>query len=186
MSDHTRTFYHFICKGWRFLYLCFSARYVTHVRSRLYQPVRQYHAASCCRSDAEHQYRPADVIRTGFHGPYRDSARYLMAGGFRLLPYGFWCQNRRESDPGSYLRWYRDVFFAPAAHLSERIILPTSAVADHTMFFLWASRSKVAGSAGNKGCMRSSLIGNFIASHSSICCGNRSLLYIAQVIKGRA
>ncbi len=52
------------------------------------------------------------VARTGFHELVRGLARYLTGGHFRLLPDGFWCQNRRESDPAHYLRRYRDVFLS--------------------------------------------------------------------------
>ena len=64
------------------------------------------------RSDAERQYRPEVVARTGFHEPARGLTRYFTGDRFRLLPDGFWCRNRRESDPAHYLRRYQDVFLS--------------------------------------------------------------------------
>ncbi len=94
------------------LYRYFSARCAMRALNTLYQPVPHVHGVSCCRSDAERQSRPEVVARTGFHELVRGLARYLTGGHFRLLPDGFWCQNRRESDPGHYLRRYRDVFLS--------------------------------------------------------------------------
>lgn len=83
----------------------FSVHCLMRVRSTLYPPLPHDHGVSCCHSDAEHQCPPEVVVRTGFHGPVRDVTRYLTGGHFRLLPDGFWCQNRREI--------YRDVFLSP-------------------------------------------------------------------------
>ncbi len=94
------------------LYRYFSARCAMRALNTLYQPVPHVHGVSCCRSDAERQSRPEVVARTGFHELVRGLARYLTGGHFRLLPDGFWCQNRRESDPAHYLRRYRDVFLS--------------------------------------------------------------------------
>lgn len=105
-------FSHLIFGGLQPLYRYFSVHCAMRARSTLYQPVPHDRGVSCCRSDAEHQSRPKAVVRTGFHELAQGSARYLTGGRFRLLPDGFWCQNRRESDPAHYLRRYQDVFLS--------------------------------------------------------------------------
>lgn len=109
---HPMPFSHLTFGGLLPLYRYFSARCAMRALNTLYQPVPHVHGVSCCRSDAERQSRPEVVARTGFHELVRGLARYLTGGHFRLLPDGFWCQNRRESDPAHYLRRYRDVFLS--------------------------------------------------------------------------
>ncbi len=109
---HPMPFSHLTFGGLLPLYRYFSAHCAMRALNTLYQPVPHVHGVSCCRSDAERQSRPEVVARTGFHELVRGLARYLTGGHFRLLPDGFWCQNRRESDPAHYLRRYRDVFLS--------------------------------------------------------------------------
>lgn len=114
------------------LYPCVSVRYVTHDRSRLYLPEQHDHVASCCHSGAEHQYRPADVVRTDFHGLVRGSVRCLTADRFRLLPDRFWCQNHRKSDQ-SIISGDTGMFLSPSSTSKRMDITAISAVADQSI-----------------------------------------------------
>lgn len=84
-------------------------------RRTLCRSTQHDHSVSCSRSNTERQCRPEVVARTGFHETARSLARYLTGGRFRLLPDGFWWQNRSESAPSHYLRRYRDVFLSPGS-----------------------------------------------------------------------